>query len=128
MIGDLFLALTYIAAQRTFPDYSEMAEAKALLESFARSFGYHFGVQKQVRVNTISQSPTMTTAGSGVKGFQEFFNYADKMSPLGNASAEDCAKYCAMLFSDFTKMVTMQNLYHDGGFSSMGINPAVLEE
>ncbi len=119
-------ALTYIAAQRVFPDYSEMAESKALLESFARSFGYHFGTRNKVRVNTVSQSPTMTTAGSGVKGFQEFFNYADKMSPLGNASAEACADYCVFLFSDLSKMVTMQNLYHDGGFSNMGMNPAVL--
>ncbi len=121
------LALTYIAAQRTFPDYSEMAESKALLESFARSFGYHYGAEKKVRVNTISQSPTWTTAGSGVKGFEEFFNYADKMSPLGNAPAEDCANYCVSLFSDFTRYVTMQNLFHDGGFSNMGMNTAVLE-
>ncbi len=120
------LALTYIASQRVFPDYNEMAESKALLESFARSFGYHFGVQKKVRVNTISQSPTWTTAGSGVKGFKEFFDYADKMSPLGNAPAESCADYCVAMFSDFTRMVTMQNLYHDGGFSNMGMNPAVL--
>jgi len=121
------VALSYIAAQRTFPDYSEMAESKALLESFARSFGYHWALKNKVRVNTISQSPTMTTAGQGVKGFHEFFNYADKMSPLGNADAEDCANYCVTLFSDYTRMVTMQNLYHDGGFSSMGMNPAVLE-
>lgn len=122
------LALSYIAAQRVFPDYSEMAEAKALLESFARSFGYHYGVKKKVRVNTISQSPTVTTAGSGISGFDEFFSYADRMSPLGNASAEDCANYCVMMFSDYTKMVTMQNLYHDGGFSAMGMNPAILRE
>ena len=120
------VALTYIAAQRTFPDYSEMAESKALLESFARSFGYHFGTAKNVRVNTISQSPTWTTAGSGVKGFKEFFNYSDKMSPLGNANAEECASFCAALFSDYTRFVTMQNLYHDGGFSSMGMSPAAL--
>ncbi len=120
------LALTYIAAQRSFPDYSEMAESKALLESFARSFGYHLGTKRKVRVNTISQSPTKTTAGSGVKGFDEFFDYADRMSPLGNASGEACADYCVSLFSDLTRMVTMQNLYHDGGFSSMGMNPAVL--
>ena len=119
-------ALTYIAAQRVFPDYSEMAESKALLESFARSFGYHFGSRNKVRVNTVSQSPTFTTAGSGVKGFKEFFDYADKMSPLGNASAEACADYCVFLFSDLSRMVTMQNLYHDGGFSNMGMNPAVL--
>jgi len=119
------VGLTYIAAQRTFPDYSEMAESKALLESFARSFGYHFAAKK-VRVNTISQSPTITTAGSGIKGFQEFFDYAEKMSPMGNASADTCADYTISLFSDLTKMVTMQNLYHDGGFSSMGMNPAIL--
>lgn len=120
------LALTYIAAQRVFPDYSEMAESKALLESFARSFGYHFAMSKKVRVNTISQSPTMTTAGSGVKGFTEFYDYANKMSPLGNAPGEDCAAYCVTLFSDYTRMVTMQNLYHDGGFSSMGMSPSLL--
>ena len=125
--GGSILALTYIAAQRTFPDYSEMAESKALLESFARSFGYHFGERNNVRVNTISQSPTKTTAGSGVKGFDEFFDYADKMSPLGNASSESCADYCVLMFSDFTRMVTMQNLYHDGGFSSMGMSPKVLD-
>ncbi|HLT94460.1 MAG TPA: SDR family oxidoreductase [Membranihabitans sp.] len=122
------VALSYIAAQRTFPDYSEMADSKALLESFARSFGYHWAVKKKVRVNTVSQSPTMTTAGQGVKGFHEFFEYAEKMSPLGNASADDCANYCITLFSDYTRMVTMQNLYHDGGFSSMGMNPAILEK
>ena len=120
------VGLSYIAAQRVFPDYSEMAESKALLESFARSFGYHYGNRKKVRVNTISQSPTVTTAGSGIKGFDDFFNYADKMSPLGNASAEACAAYCVSLFSDLTQMVTMQNLFHDGGFSTMGMNPAVL--
>lgn len=121
------LALTYIAAQRVFPDYSEMAESKALLESFARSFGYHFGTAKKVRVNTLSQSPTMTTAGQGVKGFHEFFSYADKMSPLGNAPAEACADYCVALFSDLTRYVTMQNLFHDGGFSTMGMNPALVQ-
>lgn len=121
------VALTYMAAQRTFPDYSEMAESKALLESFARSFGYHWAKKANVRVNTISQSPTMTTAGSGVKGFDDFFSYADKMSPLGNASAAACADYCISMFSDLTRMVTMQNLYHDGGFSSMGMAPEVLE-
>jgi len=121
------VALTYIAAQRTFPDYADMADAKALLESFARSFGYHFGLRNKVRVNTISQSPTMTTAGTGVKGFREFFHYADRMSPLGNASAENCAGFCATMFSDLTRSITMQNLFHDGGFSNMGMNPAVLE-
>lgn len=121
------LALSYIAAQRVFPDYSEMAEAKALLESFARSFGYHWAKKAKVRVNTISQSPTVTTAGSGVKGFNDFFGYADKMSPLGNADALSCADYCVAMFSDYTRMVTMQNLYHDGGFSSMGMAPEILE-
>lgn len=120
------VALTYMAAQRTFPEYNEMAESKALLESFARSFGYHFGVKNGVRVNTISQSPTMTTAGSGVKGFGTFFDFADKMSPLGNADAESCADYCVTLFSDLTRMVTMQNLFHDGGFSNMGMNAEAL--
>ncbi|MFM2145206.1 MAG: hypothetical protein RL732_42 [Bacteroidota bacterium] len=122
------IALTYIAAQRVFPDYNEMADAKALLESVARSFGYHYGVRRKVRVNTISQSPTRTTAGSGVKGFDGFINYAEKMSPLGNASAEQCADYCVTLFSDLTRMVTMQNLFHDGGFSYTGVTPAVIEQ
>jgi len=120
------LALTYIASQRIFPDYSEMAEAKSLLESYARSFGYHFAKKNHVRVNTISQSPTLTTAGKGVAGFQDFYDYADKMSPLGNASGQECADYCIAMFSDLTRMVTMQNLYHDGGFSNMGMEPAVL--
>lgn len=122
------VALTYIAAQRVFPDYNEMADAKSLLESIARSFGYQYGIKNHVRINTISQSPTRTTAGSGVKGFDGFINYAEKMSPLGNASAEDCANYCVTLFSDLTKMVTMQNLFHDGGFSFTGVTQAVIEQ
>lgn len=122
------LALSYIAAQRTFPDYSDMAQAKAVLESIARSYGYRMGRDKKVRVNTISQSPTMTTAGSGVPGFDVFFDYADKMSPLGNADAESCADYCVSLFSDFTRMVTMQNLMHDGGFSTSGITQDLIDE
>ena len=121
------LALTYIASQRTFPDYNDMAENKSFLESIARSFGYHYGKSKNVRINTISQSPTLTTAGSGVKGFNEFFEYANKISPLGNASAIDCAKYCVSLFSDYTKMVTMQNLFHDGGFSSTGVSQEIID-
>jgi len=121
------IGLTYIAAQRVFPDYNDMAEAKSLLESIARSFGYHYGTEKKVRVNTISQSPTVTTAGSGVKGFDAFINYAEEMSPLGNASAEDCANYCISLFSDLTKYVTMQNLFHDGGFSSTGVSRKVMD-
>jgi len=122
------VALSYIAAQRVFPDYNEMADAKALLESITRSFGYHYAVKKHVRVNTVSQSPTRTTAGSGVKGFNGFINYAEKMSPLGNASAEDCANYCVTLFSDYTRMVTMQNLFHDGGFSFTGVTQGVIEQ
>jgi enoyl-[acyl-carrier protein] reductase I len=122
------VALTYIAAQRVFPDYNEMADAKALLESVSRSFGYHYGVKKNVRVNTISQSPVKTTAGSGVKGFDGFLDYAEKMSPLGNASADDCASYCVMMFSDMTRMVTMQNLFHDGGFSFTGVTEAVINK
>ncbi len=122
------VALTYIAAQRTFPGYNDMAEAKALMESIARSFGYHYGFAKKVRVNTISQSPTITTAGSGVSGFDAFFTYADKMSPLGNATAEQCADYCLTMFSDYTKMVTMQNLFHDGGFSNTGVSQSIIEE
>jgi enoyl-[acyl-carrier protein] reductase I len=122
------VGFTYIAAQRVFPDYNEMADAKALLESVARSFGYHYGVRKKVRVNTVSQSPTRTTAGSGVKGFDSFVDYADKMSPLGNASAEDCANYCTTLFSDLTRYVTMQNLFHDGGFSFTGVSQAIVDQ
>lgn len=122
------VALTYIAAQRVFPDYNEMADAKALLESITRSFGYHYGVKKKVRINTISQSPTLTTAGSGVKGFDGFMSFAEKMSPLGNASAEDCANYCVTMFSDLTRMVTMQNLFHDGGFSFTGVTAEVIEK
>jgi enoyl-[acyl-carrier protein] reductase I len=122
------VALTYMAAQRTFPDYNDMADNKAYLESVARSFGYFFGKEKKVRVNTISQSPTPTTAGQGVKGFGGFIRYAEKMSPLGNASAQDCADYTVSLFSDLTRKVTMQNLFHDGGFSSTGVSQEVIEK
>ena len=121
------VALTYMAAQRVFPDYNDMADNKAYLESIARSFGYFFGRDKNVRVNTISQSPTPTTAGQGVKGFDGFISYADKMSPLGNATALDCANYTVSLFSDLTKRVTLQNLYNDGGFSNMGVSDHVME-
>jgi len=121
------VALTYIAAQRVFPDYNEMADAKALLESVARSFGYHYGIRKKIRINTVSQSPTRTTAGSGVKGFDAFIDYAEKMSALGNAPAEACADYCVSLFSDLTKYVTMQNLFHDGGFSFTGVSEGVVK-
>lgn len=121
------VALSYIAAQRIFPDYTDMADAKALLESIARGFGYHLGQLKKVRVNTVSQSPTITTAGQGIDGFDAFFEYANKISPLGNASAESCADFVVMLFSDYTRMVTMQNLYHDGGFSSTGISAQLMD-
>lgn len=121
------VALTYIASQRTFPDYSDMAQAKSVLESIARSYGYRLGMSKKVRVNTISQSPTFTTAGKGITGFDAFFDFANRMSPLGNATSEDCADYVISLFSDLTKKVTMQNLFHDGGFSCSGITESVLE-
>ena len=122
------VALTYIASQRVFPDYNEMADAKALLESVTRSFGYYYGSKKKVRINTVSQSPTRTTAGSGVKGFDGFITYAEKMSPLGNADADQCAGYLVTLFSDLTRMVTMQNLFHDGGFSFTGVTEQVIEQ
>jgi enoyl-[acyl-carrier protein] reductase I len=121
------IGLSYIAAQRTFPDYSDMAQAKAVLESIARSYGYRMARSKKVRVNTISQSPTVTTAGTGVTGFDMFHEFADKMSPLGNADASSCADYIVSLFSDFTRMVTMQNLMHDGGFSNSGITYEVID-
>lgn len=121
------VALTYIASQRTFPDYSDMAHAKAVLESIARSFGYRFAKSKKVRVNTISQSPTKTTAGIGISGFDVFFDYAQMMSPLGNATGEDCAAYIVLMFSDFSRMVTMQNLMHDGGFSTTGITQDLID-
>ncbi len=122
------VALTYMAAQRVFPDYNDMADNKAYLESIARSFGYFFGKEHNVRVNTISQSPTVTTAGSGVKGFDGFLSYAEKMSPLGNATALECANYTISLFSDLTKKVTMQNLFHDGGFSNVGVSDLVMDK
>ena len=126
--GGSLLALTHIAAQRTFTGYNDMADAKALLESITRSFGYVYGRDKGVRVNTISQSPTLTTAGQGIGGMNAFVDFAEKMSPLGNASAEECADYCITLFSDFTRKVTMQNLFHDGGFSNMGLTQAIVED
>lgn len=116
------LALSYVAAQRTFFGYNDMADAKSLLESIARSFGYIYGRESNVRVNTISQSPTMTTAGSGIKDMDKLYDFANRMSPLGNATADECADYCIVMFSDLTKKVTMQNLFHDGGFSSMGMS------
>ena len=121
------IALSYMAAQRVFPNYNDMADNKAYLESVARSFGYFFGKEKKVRVNTISQSPTPTTAGQGVKGFDGFINYAEKMSPLGNATADECADYTVTLFSDLTRKVTLQNLYHDGGFSNVGVSQEIID-
>ena len=121
------VALTYMAAQRTYPFYTDMADIKAMLESIARSFGYHYGREKKVRINTVSQSPTKTTAGTGIKGFGDFFDYADAISPLGNADAASCADYCITLFSDLTRMVTMQNLFHDGGYSSTGVSMEVMQ-
>lgn len=116
------VALSYVAAQRTLFGYNDMADAKSLLESIARSFGYIYGRDKKIRINTISQSPTRTTAGSGVSGIDTLIDFTERMSPLGNATAADCADYCITLFSDLTKKVTMQNLFHDGGFSSMGMS------
>ncbi len=116
------VALSYVAAQRTLYGYNDMADAKSLLESIARSFGYIYGRESRVRINTISQSPTMTTAGSGVKGIDGLMDFTERMSPLGNATALECADYCITMFSDLTKKVTMQNLFHDGGFSSMGMS------
>ncbi len=121
------VALSYIAAQRSFPDYSDMAQAKAVLESIARSYGQRLGELKKVRVNTVSQSPTATTAGKGISGFDVFMDYAEMLSPLGNATAEECADYCISLFSDLTRKVTMQNLFHDGGFSYSGISQAIID-
>lgn len=125
--GGSVVALTYIAAQRTFLGYGDMADAKSLLESIARSFGYYYGREKGVRINTVSQSPTMTTAGSGVKGMTDLLDFAEDLSPLGNATADDCADYCITLFSDLTRKITMQNLFNDGGFSSMGMGQEAIE-
>ncbi len=122
------VALTYVAAQRTLFGYNDMADAKAMLESVARSFGYIYGREHNVRVNTISQSPTMTTAGSGIKGIDSLMDFADRMSPLGNATADECAGYCIMMFSDLTRKVTMQTLFHDGGFSSMGMSLRAMDQ
>lgn len=122
------VGLSYVAAQRTFPFYTDMADAKAVLESIARGYGYRLGKAKKIRVNTVSQSPTKTTAGSGIGGFDSFYNFADKMAPLGNALASDCANYCIFLFSDLSKMITMQNLMHDGGYSNTGISEEIIEQ
>ena len=122
------VALSYVAAQRTLTGYNDMGDAKALLESIARSFGYIYGRDRKVRINTVSQSPTPTTAGSGVHGMESLLDFSERMSPLGNATAEECADYCVALFSDLTRKVTMQNLYHDGGFSSMGMSLRAIEQ
>ena len=122
------VALSYVAAQRTLYGYNDMGDAKALLESIARSFGYIYGRDKKIRINTISQSPTITTAGSGVKGIETLIDFTERMSPLGNATGDDCANYCITLFSDLTRKVTMQNLFHDGGFSSMGMSMRAIDQ
>jgi enoyl-[acyl-carrier protein] reductase I len=122
------VALSYVAAQRTLSGYNDMGDAKALLESIARSFGYIYGRDRKVRVNTVSQSPTPTTAGGGIHGFASLIDFSERMSPLGNATAEECADYCVALFSDLTRKVTMQNLFHDGGFSSMGMSIKAIEQ
>jgi enoyl-[acyl-carrier protein] reductase I len=122
------VALSYVAAQRTLSGYNDMGDAKALLESIARSFGYIYGRDRKVRINTVSQSPTITTAGMGIHGFDSLVDFSERMSPLGNASAEECADYCVALFSDLTRKVTMQNLFHDGGFSSMGMSLKAIEQ
>ena len=121
------IGLSYIAAQRVFHTYNDMADNKAMLESIARSFGYHYGIKRNVRINTISQSPTETTAGSGVDGFDGFYRFANDLSPLGNATSDDCADYCISLFSDYTRKVTMQNLFHDGGFSYTGMSETAMK-
>ncbi len=126
--GGSVVALTYVASQRVFYGYNDMADAKALLESITRSFGYIYGREKGVRVNTISQSPTMTTAGSGVKGMLDLLDFSERMSPIGNADADDCADYCVVMFSDLTRKITMQNLYNDGGFSSMGMSIRAMKQ
>ncbi len=122
------VALTYMAAQRTFPFYTDMADIKAMLESIARSFGYHYGREKKIRINTVSQSPTKTTAGTGKNGFGDIYDYANDIAPRGNATAEDCANYCITQFSDLTRMVTMQNLFHDGGYSNTGVSMEVMQK
>jgi enoyl-[acyl-carrier protein] reductase I len=122
------VALSYVAAQRTLTGYNDMGDAKALLESIARTFGYIYGRDRKVRINTVSQSPTPTTAGNGVHGMESLLDFSERMSPLGNATAEECADYCVALFSDLTRKVTMQNLYHDGGFSSMGMSLKAIEQ
>lgn len=121
------VALTFIASQRIFPQYSEMADAKSLLEGIARSFGLHYGNKRKIRINTISQSPVKTTAGGGIEGFDRFWEYSDLMSPLGNAPAEAVGEACVMLFSDYTRYITMQNIYHDGGFSATGLTQNIIE-
>ena len=125
--GGSILALTYIGAQRTFSKYSEMGDAKALLESIVRSYGYRLG-RKRIRINSISQSPTRTVAGSGISGFDAMFEFAERIAPLGNADAESCADYAVLMMSDLARMVTMQNLYHDGGFSTMGISDEIISD
>jgi len=126
--GASVVTLSYIASQRTFYGYNDMADAKAMLESIVRNFGYIYGREKKVRINAVSQSPTVTTAAGPIKGFSSLFDFSHRMAPLGNATAEECADYIITLFSDLTRKVTMQNLYHDGGFSSMGMSYEAMEQ
>jgi len=124
--GGSVVALSYIGAQRIFSKYSDMNDAKALLESIARNYGSRLA-ERGIRVNTVSQAPTKTSAGSGIKGFDSMYTFAEKIAPLGNPTADECADYCVTLFSDLTRKVTMQNLYHDGGFVTAGISEEMID-
>ncbi len=124
--GASVVTLSYIGAQRIFSKYSDMNDAKALLESIARNWGSRVG-ERGIRVNSVSQGPTLTSAGSGIKGFDGMYSFVDMLAPLGNPSADDCADYCVTLFSDLTRKVTMQNLFHDGGFSASGMTQAMID-
>lgn len=125
--GGSVVALSYIGAQRIFSKYSDMNDAKALLESIARNYGSRLA-GRGIRVNTVSQAPTKTSAGSGIRGFDSMFAFAEKLAPMGNPTADECADYCVTLFSDMTKKVTMQNLFHDGGFSTNGISEEMMND
>lgn len=124
--GGSVVALSYIGAQRIFSKYSDMNDAKALLESIARNYGSRLA-DRGIRVNTVSQAPTKTSAGAGIKGFDSMYTFAEKIAPLGNPTADECADYCVSLFSDLTRKVTMQNLYHDGGFVTAGISEEMID-
>ena len=125
--GASVVALSFIGAQRIFSKYSDMNDAKALLESIARNYGSRLA-DRGIRVNTVSQAPTKTSAGTGIKGFDGMYTFAEMMAPLGNPTADDCADYCVTLFSDLTRMVTMQNLFHDGGFVTAGVSEQMIND